>query len=161
MRAKLLVIGLLLVTAAYCWGLAWIAWGFSRAGGAVGWGLAVSVTVLLVLSVGVIWREVLFGLASARLAARWQEDPPLVGDPSSARDGGEEPDPAAIRRTRQQAARAEFEEARRAVQESGQEDWRAWYRLAHAYDANRDRARGRQAARTAIRLERAERSTAR
>jgi cytochrome c-type biogenesis protein CcmH/NrfG len=47
--------------------------------------------------------------------------------------------------------------AYRAEVESHPEDWRAWYRLGLAYDGSGDRRRAREAVRTAIRLERAER----
>jgi len=51
---------------------------------------------------------------------------------------------------------ADFDAAREAA-ESAPEDWRAWYRLALAYDAGRDTRRGREAMRRAIALERATR----
>src|SRR5690625_3761807 len=75
MRQKLLVAALVLITAAYCWGLGWIAWGFSRAGGAIGWGLALGVAILLALTVWVTWREVLFGMAAGRLAREYRLAP--------------------------------------------------------------------------------------
>jgi hypothetical protein len=49
---------------------------------------------------------------------------------------------------------ADFDAAKAAV-EAAPEDWRAWYRLAVAYDAERDPRRGRAAMRRAIALERA------
>ena len=133
MRDKLFVGLLLLVTAAYVWGLGWIAWGFTRVGGVLGYGLAVGILVLLVLTVWVTWREVLFGLAAGRLAARYS--PPAEAD-------GEDP-------------RAEFEAARTALREETSGDgaegeWRAWFRLALAYDALRDRKGARMATRRAI-----------
>ena len=39
-----------------------------------------------------------------------------------------------------------------AAAEAAPEDWRAWYRLALAYDAERDTRRGRAAMRRAIAL---------
>jgi hypothetical protein len=47
----------------------------------------------------------------------------------------------------------DFDAAKAAV-EAAPEDWRAWYRLAVAYDAGRDPRRGRAALRRAIALER-------
>lgn len=133
MRQRILVAVLVAITAAYCWGLLWLAWGFSRAGGAVGWGLAVSVGILLVLTVWVIWREVLFGMAAARLSRRYA---PPAGTEGTARE--------------------EFERARAALQEDDgtDQDWRAWFRLGLAYDALRDRRQARAALRRAIALER-------
>ncbi|ATY16596.1 tetratricopeptide repeat protein [Amycolatopsis sp. AA4] len=46
---------------------------------------------------------------------------------------------------------------RRAEVEASQEDWRAWYRLAYAYDIAGDRRRARATMRKAIELEAAER----
>lgn len=128
MREKLMVAGLLLVNAAYAWGLGWIAWGFVRAGGGLGYGLAIGIVVLLVLTVWVTWREVLFGMAAGDLSARYE--PPADAE-------AEDP-------------RAEFEAARTAVQDGGEGEWSAWFRLALAYDALRDRKGARMATRRAI-----------
>lgn len=130
MRQKLFVAILVLITAAYCWGLGWIAWGFSRAGGAIGWGLALGVVILLALTVWVTWREVLFGMASGRLAREYRPDAAQAADA---------PDD-----------RAEFESARSAIQDGGEQSWHAWFRLALAYDAVRDRRSARMATRRAI-----------
>lgn len=54
------------------------------------------------------------------------------------------------------AADAWFDK-RRAEVEASQEDWRAWYRLAYAYDIAGDRRRARATMRKAIELEAAER----
>lgn len=148
MRQKLFVGVLVLITAAYCWGLGWIAWGFVRAGSAVGYGLALGVVILLALTIWVIWREVLFGAAAGELARDYSPPTDAVPD-----------DP-----------RAEFEAARAAVQ-SGEDrsahgedseqgagqDWSAWFRLALAYDALRDRKNARMATRRAIGARRAAR----
>ena len=128
MKDKLFVTALILITAAYAWGLGWIAWGFVRAGTALGYGLALGVTILLLLTVWVTWREMLFGLGAGRLARQY--DPPADAD-------GED-------------ARAEFEAARSAIQDGDEHDWRAWFRLALAYDALRDRKGARLATRRAI-----------
>ena len=128
MREKIFVALLVLITAAYGWGLGWIAWGFFRAGGAVGFGLALGVLILLLLTVWVTWREVLFGMAAGDLSARYE--PPADAE-------AEDP-------------RAEFEAARTAVQDGGEGEWSAWFRLALAYDALRDRKGARMATRRAI-----------
>lgn len=133
MRQKIVVVALLLITAAYCWGLGWIAWGFVRAGSALGYGLALGIVILLGLTVWVTWREVLFGVAAGDLARRYE--PPADAD-------AEDP-------------RAEFEAARGAVQDGGEQDWTAWFRLALAYDALRDRKAARLATRQAIDARRA------
>ena len=55
--------------------------------------------------------------------------------------------------------RAEFESARTALEDGAaggdaEEEWRAWFRLALAYDALRDRKGARMATRRAIEAER-------
>lgn len=137
-----MVVLLLILTGIFGWGLGWIAWGFSRAGGVVGWGLALGVVILLALTVWVTWREVLFGLAAARITRLYVGQHPDDGAPALT-----EP-------------REEFEEARRAVSD-GDEGWAARYRLACAYDALRDRRQARAWVRRAIERERSERTTAR
>ena len=47
MRQKLFVALLVLITAAYCWGLGWIAWGFVQVDSALGYGLALGIVILL------------------------------------------------------------------------------------------------------------------
>lgn len=139
MRARLLVGALLILTALFCWGLGWIAWGFVQAGGGIGWGLALAVVILLALSIWVTWREVLFGLAAARLGRAF-----AGSAEESAANAGE------------RSAREEFDAAREVASEDG-ERWQAWYRLGLAYDAVRDRRHAREAVRQAISLERRER----
>ena len=128
MKDKLFVTALVLITAAYAWGLGWIAWGFVRAGSPLGYGLALGIAILLLLTVWVTWREMLFGLAAGRLARQYQ--PPTEAD-------GED-------------RRGEFEAARAAIEDGTEHDWRAWFRLALAYDALRDRRSARMATRRAI-----------
>ena len=130
MRQKLFVLALLAITGAYVWGLGWIAWGFVRAGGVVGWGLALGVVILLALTVWVTWREVLFGLRSGSLARQYEPPVDAITDDR----------------------RAEFEAARSAIEQDPalENDWRAWFRLALAYDALRDRRSARMATRRAI-----------
>lgn len=128
MREKIFVAALVLITAAYAWGLGWIAWGFVRAGSALGYGLALGIIILLALTIWVTWREVLFGLGSGRLAREYE--PPAEADGKD--------------------RRAEFEAARTALQNGAEDDWRGWFRLALAYDALRDRKGARMATRRAI-----------
>jgi hypothetical protein len=95
-------------------------------------GIGVGLLLLVVVGVVVVAAEVRFGTAAQRLAR------------ASAADGGAVADGADA---------ADFDAARAAV-EAAPEDWRAWYRLAVAYDAGRDPRRGRAAMRRAIALER-------
>ncbi len=161
-----MVAALVVITALYCWGLGWMAWGFFRAGGTVGWGLGIGVGIITVLTVWVIWREVLFGLASARLAREYEQllssdggadenaVPAEHAASAQAEQAETDADPAALKK---QAARAEFEQARSALENGREDDWTAWYRLALAYEALRDRRDARMAVRRAISLHRASR----
>lgn len=142
MRSTWLVLILVILTALFCWGLGWIAWGFAQAGGVIGWGLALAVVILLVLTIWVTWREVLFGMAAARLGRSAAE--------RAAEPGQGGVDAGAV------TPRERFEAARAAVS-AHEGDWRAWYRLALAYEGMRDRRHARECVRRAIALESAAR----
>lgn len=102
----------------------------------------VAVLVLPLIGAWVAAAEVRFGFATQRLGARLDEEgsPPEPDLPRST--GG---------RVDRVAADALFEQRRTEV-EAGPGDWRAWYRLAVAYDLAGDRRRARSAMRTAIGL---------
>lgn len=160
MGRKLMVAALVAITALYCWGLFWIAWGFARAGGAVGWGLALGIAILLLLTVWVTWREVLFGMATARLTRAYDGPVPVRPTAAARRaaetghsdgpsgDGAPAPPPT---------PREEFDAAKAQIESASQEHWQDWYRLALAYEAMRDRKDARMALRRAIDLESAQR----
>lgn len=155
MRQILTVTLLVVLTALFCWGLGWIAWGFAQAGGGIGWGLAAATVILLVLTLWVTWREVLFGLAAARLTARMREEE-QQGEQHDEQPGLVQAGPAdtpvaeAADAAAPEHARARFDQLRTRI-DAGDDDWRTWYRLAVAYDALRDRRHAREAMRTAIR----------
>ena len=92
-------------------------------------GLGAGLLLLAAVGVLLVVAELRFGAATQRLARVIGDD---VGDP------------------------ADFDAAAAAA-EAAPGDWRAWYRLALAYDAGRDPRRGRAAMRRAIALERAAR----
>jgi Flp pilus assembly protein TadD len=104
--------------------------------------LGLAVLVLPVVGAYVAWREVRFGFATQRLAREldaaggWPVD-----DVERAPSG----------RPLREAADAVFAD-RRAEVEAAPEDWKAWFRLALAYDAARDRRRARAAMRRAVAL---------
>jgi hypothetical protein len=110
--------------------------------------ILLGVGVLLLVAVGglLVTGEVRLGAASQRLGKRLfdegflEQEMPLT--PSGRVDRG--------------AAEALFV-VRKAEAEAAPEDWRAWFRLATAYDAARDPQRGRRAMRKAVALERAAR----
>lgn len=93
-------------------------------------GLGLGLLLLAVAGVALVAAEVRFGVGTQRLSRTVGD----LGDPD------------------------DFDTAAAAV-EAAPEDWRAWYRLAVAYDAGRDPRRGRAAMRRAIVLERSTRPT--
>lgn len=106
--------------------------------------LGVGVLLLPLLGAWVVvstWRS---GLRVQRLARRLADEDAL-------------PDVSSLPRTPSgrvdRAAADGWFEQRRAEVEAEPEDWRAWYRLAHAYDIAGDRRRARETMRTAIELE--------
>jgi cytochrome c-type biogenesis protein CcmH/NrfG len=100
--------------------------------------LGVAVLVLPLVGIWVVIAELRFGRATERLAHRLDEAPPdLPRTPSG--------------RVDRAAADALFAQCRDAAQ-AAPEDWRAWFRLAEAYDLAGDRRRARAAMRRAISL---------
>ena len=114
-----------------------------QAGGAVGVALGVAVLILPLIGVWYVvaqWRN---GLRIDRLAKRLAAEgglPDTSGLPR--RPSG---------RVDREAADEWFAQRRVEVEQSP-EDWRAWFRLAHAYDVAGDRGRAREAMRRAIEL---------
>jgi len=104
--------------------------------------LGVAILVVPLLGGALVVREVMFGRDSARLARRLEAEGGLPVDDLPRRPSG---------RVDRRAADAQFEQLRRVVDEHP-DDWRAWFRLALAYDAAGDRTRARAAARHAIGL---------
>jgi Flp pilus assembly protein TadD len=101
-----------------------------------------AVLVLPLVGAWVVAAEIRFGLATERLGAQLDAEgaPP---DPDLPRTAGGRID--------RDAADALFE-IRRAEVEADRAQWRAWYRLAVAYDLAGDRRRARDAMRTAVAL---------
>ena len=115
-------------------------------GSAKGVLLGLGVVLLVVLGAVLVGGEVRLAAASQRLGRRLfaegfvEEDLPV----------------SASGRVDRAAADALFL-SRKAEVEARPDDWRSWFRLASAYDMARDPARGRQAMRRAVNLEKAER----
>ncbi|MGN6273738.1 MAG: hypothetical protein ACTHMQ_11710 [Protaetiibacter sp.] len=109
--------------------------------------IAIGVGLLLLALLGgaFIVAEILFGVRAERLARRLETDGGLPAEELPALPSGR------IDR----AAAAEVFPRYREAAERAPEEWRAWFRLALAYDAAGDRRRARWATREAIRLERA------
>lgn len=113
----------------------------------VGVVMGVALIVLPVIAAWALWRELAFGAGASRLGRRLEQESALPEEGLDLSPSGR-PDRA--------EADALFPRYREAV-EDAPEDWRAWFRLGLAYDGAGDRRRARQAVRTAISLERAER----
>jgi len=107
--------------------------------------IGVALLVLPLLGAGFIVAEILFGIRAERLARRLESEGGLPSEQVPVTASG---------RIDREAADELFPVYRDAV-ESDPDDWRAWFRLALAYDAAGDRRRARWATRQAIRLERA------
>lgn len=113
----------------------------------VGVVMGVALIVLPVIAAWALWRELAFGASASRLGRRLEQESALPEESIDLSPSG---------RPDRVEADALFPRYREAVEESP-EDWRAWFRLGLAYDGAGDRRRARQAVRTAISLERAER----
>ena len=109
--------------------------------------MGVALVVLPLLAVWALGRELWFGFRAERIARRLESEGGIPQDDVAVRPSG---------RVIREDGEAVFPAYRAAVEEHP-EDWRAWYRLALAYDAAGDRRRARSAVRQSIRLEAAER----
>jgi len=139
-----LTVGLLVVAlAVYFVLLAGRALALLQTGSLVGVLLGVGVLILPLLGVWLVYSNLRFGWQTEKMARELDADG-LLPDASHLprRPSG---------RVDRDAADAWFEE-RRAEVEAAPEDWRAWFRLAYAYDVAGDRGRARETMRKAIQL---------
>ena len=109
--------------------------------------MGVALLVLPALAIWAIGRELWFGVRAQQLGERLDAEGGLPDEDLPVRPSG---------RIEREDGDALFPRYRADV-ESHPDDWRARYRLGLAYDAAGDRRRARDAVRTAIRLETAER----
>lgn len=107
--------------------------------------------VLPVIGAWAVIRELLFGARTEQMAKVLEAEGGLPEDTLPRTPGG---------RIVREAADAEFEKYR-VEAEAAPEDWRVWFRLGCAYDAAGDRRRARASMRDAVRLFRAQPSSAR
>lgn len=117
---------------------------FLGTGQPLGVGIGAGLLVLPVLGAWALVRELLFGVRSARLVRTLAAEGGLPSDDLPRRPSG---------RIERAAADAAFD-AYRQEAERRPDDWRAWLRLALAYDASGDRRRARAAVRHAVALSR-------
>jgi hypothetical protein len=132
--------GVLLV---YFWLLADRAVGLISSGSAAGVALGVGVLLLPIIGTVLVFYELRFGWQTQKLARQLADQDLLPDDSALPR--------RASGRVERDAADAHFEVIRTEV-EAAPDDWRGWYRLAHAYDLAGDRKRARSAMRHAIDL---------
>jgi hypothetical protein len=117
-----------------------------RSGSVVGVLLGLAILAMPLLGVTLLGRELEFGRRCAALADTLAAEGGLPVDDLPRRPSG---------RVDRAAADAHFARMR-AETEAAPDSWRAWFRLALAYDAAGDRTRARAAARHAIALNVAE-----
>jgi len=124
------------------------AWLLLASGDPVGIAMGVALVVLPLIAGWALGRELWFGVRAQQLGRRLEAEDALPAEEVAVRPSG-------------RVVRADGDAvfpAYRAEVEANPDDWRAWYRLGLAYDAAGDRRRAREAVRTAIRLEKADRS---
>lgn len=145
MTARRIAIALALALVVYLAFTAARAWALIASGDPVPVVLGVAVLVLPLVGAWVLWRELAFGLGMEDMARRLEAEGGLPVDDLPRSPSG---------RVERDAADAVFSR-RRVEVEATPHDWRAWYRLAVAYDDARDRRRARAAMRRALALFRA------
>lgn len=110
--------------------------------------IGAALIVLAVLGAVFIAAEIVFGVRAERLARRLEQEDALPSEQLPVLPSGR----------LDRAAAEEIFPVYRAAAEAAPDDWRAWFRLALAYDAAGDRRRARWATREAIRLARGDAS---
>lgn len=124
------------------------AWLLVASGDPIAVAMGLALIVLPLIAAWALGRELWFGVRAQQLGRRLATEGGLPEDEVTVRPSG---------RVLREDGDAVFP-AYRADAEAHPDDWRAWYRLGLAYDAAGDRRRAREAVRTAIRLEKADRS---
>lgn len=139
-----IVVGILVaVLVVYFWLLADRAIALITSGSAAGIALGIGVLLLPIIGVVLVGWELRFGWQTQQLARKLAAEDLLPDDSELPR--------RASGRVERDAADAHFEVIRAEV-EAAPDDWRGWYRLAHAYDLSGDRKRARSSMRHAIEL---------
>lgn len=143
-RERASALGLTVLVGAIVALVVWRGYLLIRSGSAVGVGIGLAVMAIAMVGGWLVWRTVRFGVRMQAMARELEAEGGLPADDLPRRPSG---------RAERAAADAVFEQ-RREDAERRPDDWRAWFRLALAYDDAGDRRRAREAARTAISLHR-------
>jgi hypothetical protein len=141
-RAKVIALVLVGLVLLYAVLLGQRAWLLLTSGDPVGVALGAALLVVPVLVVAGVLREVRFGAQTERMGRALEAEGGLPPDDLPRTPGG-------------RVVRAAADEAfarYRADADAAPDDWRAWFRLALAYDAAGDRRRARSAMRHAASL---------
>jgi hypothetical protein len=142
MRAAVWAGILAAVTVVYIGFVAWRGWFLLGTGDPILVIFGLAIAVLPVLGIWFLWRELRFGFAMQRMGRTLADEGGLPQDDLPRTPAG---------RAELAAADEQFAFAQQEAMDRP-DDWRAWYRLAIAYDDARDRRRAREAMREAVRL---------
>jgi hypothetical protein len=115
---------------------------FLQTSSVIGVVIAVSIIVVITVSGLLIAREIRFGFSMSQMAHVLEAEQGLLIDELPKTPAG---------RVEREAADLQFEIVKKEL-ELAPDSWRAWYRVAIAYDDARDRTRARAAMRTAEKL---------
>ncbi|MEY3277822.1 MAG: hypothetical protein RLZZ426_308 [Actinomycetota bacterium] len=115
---------------------------FLQTSSVIGAVIAVSIIVVITVSGLLIAREIRFGFSMSQMAHVLEAEQGLLIDELPKTPAG---------RVEREAADLQFEIVKKEL-ELAPDSWRAWYRVAIAYDDARDRTRARAAMRTAEKL---------
>ncbi len=146
MSNRIAVVIMAVLLALYIALVARLGWLLLVSGEPIAIAMGVALVVLPVLGAWGLWRELRFGFRAQALARRLEAEGGLPAEAIDVRSSG--------RPVREQADEL-FPSYRDDVREHP-DDWRAWFRLALAYDGAGDRRRAREAVRKAIALESAQ-----
>lgn len=142
MNPRLVAWGMAAAVVAYMGFAVWRSWLLLSSGDPVPMLLAGGIVLIPAVGAWILWREIAFGVRMQRMGRTLAAEGGLPADDLPRAPSGRPDRDAADRR---------FIE-RRAEVDADPEDWRAWYRLALAYDDARDRKRARSAMRQASAL---------
>lgn len=149
--AFLAAVAITVIVALYFAFVADFAFAFLRADELAARGLGAGLLVLPIVGAWWLYHEWRLGITVQRMASQLTREDRLPVHSGERSSSG---------RLTDEAATAVYEAARQGV-EDRPEDWAAWFAVAHAYEANRDRSMARKSLRHAADLYRAERKALR